>query len=364
MCNAFDRVILLCKARTGPPPTGHYLVAHQNLRIVTVPAVPTELGAIVVQPLVLLKGLSVVSQADVVHARMPDWTGLTGAFVAQMIGRPRFHQIIDDWGLLAGTIPLKKKFGLGALLRCALLIYDKAERALSRGQLVFAQGKTAYDKHVGASERVLILSSSHRATDIGRVTPRFGGETFRILSVGRLNTVKNHQLIIRALSVLRQRDNRWSLKILGEGAQRAPLMTLAEELGVMNALSMPGLVPHGSGLWAEYDQADVFVLASVSEGTPKVILEAMMRGCPIVASAVSGVPTAVEHEKRGLLFESGDLEGLVASLLRMATDYPLRVRCQQAAHAFSRKHALEAANALMIDRVLARWPQLQPLKST
>lgn len=125
---------------------------------------------------------------------------------------------------------------------------------------------------------------------------------------------------------------------------------------------MPGNLLHGDELWAAYDQADLFALPSVSEGTPKVLLEAMARGCPVVASRVGGIPTAVEHEQRGLLFESGDVDGLAAALTRLAQDRSLRERCQREAWAFSRLHTLEESTSVMLERVLEKWPHLAPLR--
>lgn len=362
MCDAFDRVILCCKVRSGPPPEGFYQVDHVNLRLVAIPLLTTELGAMLLQPLVFAKGLGFMGEVDVVHARMPDWFGITGAVVARIGGKPRFHQIVDDWHGLAGTISARKRFGLGLLLKGALYLYDWLERRVSRWQLVFAQGQVAYDKHRDRADAHLVLSSAHHDRDIGAVTPRCGGDRLSVVAVGRLNAVKNHALLIRAIHRLRQQDPRWRLSIIGEGGKRAELEALIAELGLGDAVHLLGSVRHGDALWAHYDRADMFVLPSVSEGTPKVVLEAMARGCPVVASRVSGVPTAVAHEERGLLFESGDLDGLVTMMARMADDGALREWCQHKAWAFAKLHTLEQTTGFMLAKVVERWPHLAPLR--
>lgn len=363
MCQAFDRVILLCRLRMAAPTEGFYAVEHSNLEIVAVPALPTELGAIAVQPLVYLRGLKVARRSDVIHARMPDWTGVTGSVVARVSGKPCFHQIIGDTAGLARTIPLTKACGMGAGLRAALLLYDWCERRVSRGQVVFAQGQTAFEKHVRAGRRYLTLSTAHHLDDVGRVTPRCSQGRIRILTVGRLQSVKNQQLLINALARLRREGAPWELRILGEGPRRAELERLAIDLGVAEHVALPGEVPHGPSLWEEYDRADIFALPSVSEGTPKVVLEAMARGCPVVASAVGGIPTAVSHEERGLLFESGNCDMLVFALERMASDVELRTRCQRAAWEFSKLHTVEQSAHFMLDQVVQHWPHLLPLRA-
>lgn len=364
MCDAFDRVILCCKVRSGPPPEGFYLVDHANLRLVEIPLLTTELGAILLQPLVFAKGLGFIGEVDVVHARMPDWFGITGAVVARIGRRPCFHQIIADWHTQAQLVPWRKRFGLGLGLKAALYIYDCLERRVSHGQLVFAQGQVAYDKHREHADAELVLSSAHHDSDIGHFAQRCSGAEISGLAVGRLDSVKNHALLIRAIHRLRQQNPRWRLTIIGEGGKRAELEALIAELGIGDAVQLLGSVRHGDELWAHYDRADMFVLPSVSEGTPKVVLEAMARGCPVVASRVSGVPTAVAHEERGLLFESGDLDGLVAMMARMADDGALRERCQQQASAFAKLHTLEETTAFMLGKVVQRWPHLAPLRHT
>ncbi|QDX27464.1 glycosyltransferase [Sphingomonas suaedae] len=363
MCRVFDRVVMLCKVRETPPPSGFYRVDHPNLTIVTIPGWPTELGAMAVQPLAYMRGVRAMADVDVIHARMPDWTGVTGALVARRLGKPCFHQIVGDTGALARTIPLTKGFGLGAGLRLALGLYDWCERRVSRGQMVFAQGKAAYEKHHQAAERHLVLSTAHSLKDMGQVTPRCAGDRLRILAVGRLQAVKNQQLLIRALARLRAQDPRWELCILGEGPKRAELEALADELGVRAHVHMPGGVSHGPDLWRAYDEADIFAHPSVSEGTPKVVLEAMARGCPVVASDVGGIPSAVEDGVRGILVPPEDLDRLVAALAHMAADAAFRADCQNAAWAFAKHHTIEESDRYLADQVVRRWPTLSPLRS-
>ena len=69
-----------------------------------------------------------------------------------------------------------------------------------------------------------------------------------------------------------------------------------------------------------YGSADVFVLASFTEGHPKVLLEAMACGLPCVASDCEGNRSIVTHEKTGLLFDPRSPEALAACLVRVLTE--------------------------------------------
>ena len=84
----------------------------------------------------------------------------------------------------------------------------------------------------------------------------------------------------------------------------------------------PGVVGHDD-LPALFRAADLFVLPAVHDrkrnvdGLPNVILEAMATALPVVASRISGIPLAVEHERTGLLVDEGDGPGLAAAISRL-----------------------------------------------
>lgn len=75
--------------------------------------------------------------------------------------------------------------------------------------------------------------------------------------------------------------------------------------------------------------ADVFVLPSISEGLPLVILEALATGVPVVASRVGGIPDVVINEYNGLIVEPRDVEGFAKAILRILFDDKLRKRIKE-----------------------------------
>ena len=72
-----------------------------------------------------------------------------------------------------------------------------------------------------------------------------------------------------------------------------------------------------SELPQKYRDADVFILPSLAEGMPLVVLEAMGTGLPIVASRVQGIDELVVDDVNGALFEAGDVDGLAHSLVKL-----------------------------------------------
>jgi len=77
---------------------------------------------------------------------------------------------------------------------------------------------------------------------------------------------------------------------------------------------------------------DVFVLPSLTEGTPMALLEAMACGIPIVASAVGGVPQIIDSGKEGILVPPGKPEDIAAGIMELYSSNSLRENFAQAAY--------------------------------
>jgi len=147
----------------------------------------------------------------------------------------------------------------------------------------------------------------------------------RILSVARLAHHKGLDVLLEALGMLHARGVEFALQIAGEGPQRAELEQLAVKRGIAGRVDFLGEVPHSmiADLWEE---ADIGVLSSRTEGLPLSVVEAMAHGRVVVASRVGGIPEVICHEENGLLVAAEDAEGLRDSLLRLIQDPALRAR--------------------------------------
>lgn len=355
----FSRTVLVAHVRRAPPRSGDYEISQDRLKVVGLPPIKSELGSLLTLPVQLWRCWRALKGVDIAHVRMPDYTGVVGAIACRLRGTPYFCQIIDDWALLAKSIPWTKRGGLGAGLKVHLWIYDWFERWAARGQLVFAQGGTCHAKHRASSTSTLVFSSAHRAEDVvPAVRSRFVGAVPTILNVARLTGVKNQALILRAVAHLRDAGETWQVRLVGEGPTRSALEALARELRIDDRVEFVGKIGHGPELWRYFDEADVFALSSLSEGTPKVLLEAMARGLPVVATAVSGVPDMVPSGDRGLLVARPDVGLMVQALRQMRTDHALRKQCVEHGLVFARENTVERQVSAMIETVRRQWPHL------
>ena len=142
-------------------------------------------------------------------------------------------------------------------------------------------------------------------------------ETVRILTIGRLIPRKGFQFLIRALPhILAKTEANFEIEIVGDGPYRDELLQLAESLGVASHLHFAGSVPYAE-LPEKYRRADIFILPSLAEGMPLVVLEAMGTGLPIVASRVQGIDELVAAGVNGEVFDPGDVDGLARCLVKL-----------------------------------------------
>ena len=156
--------------------------------------------------------------------------------------------------------------------------------------------------------------------DLGRFEPVQRDacpEKVRVLTIGRLIPRKGFQFLIRALpQIIENAAHNFEIEVVGDGPYQAELLKLSKDLGVASYINFTGSVPY-SELPQKYRDADVFILPSLAEGMPLVVLEAMGTGLPIVASRVQGIEELVVEDLNGALFNAADVDGLAHSLVKL-----------------------------------------------
>ena len=150
-------------------------------------------------------------------------------------------------------------------------------------------------------------------------------KTVRCLAIGRLIPRKGFQFLIQALpKILDKVQHDFQIEIVGDGPYREELVELAENLGVTSYVRFTGTVPY-SELPQKYREANIFILPSLAEGMPLVVLEAMGTGLPIIASRVQGIDELVAEDVNGALFDAGDVDGLASCLIQLINAGETRV---------------------------------------
>ncbi|MEX0650126.1 MAG: glycosyltransferase family 4 protein [Candidatus Andersenbacteria bacterium] len=150
--------------------------------------------------------------------------------------------------------------------------------------------------------------------------------TVKILFIGRLIPRKGFQRVVQALPRIREIAKLpFEVEVVGTGSHQLILDKLAEQLAVSDLIKYVGLVPYDQ-LERSYQYADIFVLTSLSEGMPSVILEAMGCGLPVIASDVGGNNEIVKEGENGFLIQGEDIDTLAKQLAMLIDDRELRSR--------------------------------------
>jgi len=180
----------------------------------------------------------------------------------------------------------------------------------------------------GGADKIQLVPNG---VDTRRFHPAAGSASPRptLLYVGRLSAEKDLGTLLEAAGKLQARFD-LAVAMIGDGPERVALETKARGFGV--PLTLTPFVDHRE-LPRLYTSARAFVLPSLTEGHPKVLLEAMSCGVPCIASSVGGSRAILAEGETGLLFEPGDAGSLAARLEQVLAQPDLARRLGERARA-------------------------------
>jgi sugar transferase (PEP-CTERM/EpsH1 system associated) len=135
--------------------------------------------------------------------------------------------------------------------------------------------------------------------------------------VARLYPEKNHALLLDAFADVAARMPQARLLVVGGGSEEAAIGAAIDRLGLGAVVRLLGVRLDVARILAA---ADVFVLASLREGLPIAVLEAMAAGLPVIATSVGDVPLLVQDGETGMLVPSSDRESLARRLEELLSD--------------------------------------------
>lgn len=136
----------------------------------------------------------------------------------------------------------------------------------------------------------------------------------KIISIGRLQYRKRMDLVILAFREVLDKYSDYELYIFGDGEERSNLENLVRSLGIHNKVHFMGFVQNA----AEKNlDAEMFVMASDSEGIPNTLIEAMAAGIPCIATDCSpgGASLLLNHGENGILVRTGNVSELAQGMI-------------------------------------------------
>lgn len=160
----------------------------------------------------------------------------------------------------------------------------------------------------------------------GDVRAKYRIEGMFCLFVGQLRARKGVDFLLRAFDEIN--DSNMKCVVVGDGPERNRLEKLVNDLGLRSRVLFTGAVPFGD-LTDLYAEAEFFVLPTVAEGSPLVVLEALASGLPVVSTKVSGIPEVVDNEQNGFIVPPRDVRALAERMELLIRDADLRAKMSQ-----------------------------------
>ena len=251
-------------------------------------------------------------------------------------GKPNvLHAHFTDYGYLAAKLKETEQVPLVLTEHSSLVNQDKlpsdieqaAKLAFTRADKLIAVSPALAEKMREHSHRSVLWIPDMVDTELFAYTDEHeqmrslweeteleGGE-FSFLSCGNLRKVKRMDVLIQAFARAFRDCPKVHLTICGQGEEEGNLRKLIYDLKMENRIELAGIRPREE-IAQRLQQADCFVLASVSETFGVSYLEALSCGVPVIATRCGG-PECFVNEHNGLMVEPDDVEGLASAMLTM-----------------------------------------------
>ena len=195
------------------------------------------------------------------------------------------------------------------------------------------------------SEAETVRKKMRETFGIGYRSPLFG-------IIGRLTPAKDHKTLLKAASIILNEKPDARFLVVGDGPLRKMLEEQTKELGISSAVHFTGFRNDIPEIMAALD---VLVFSSQWEGLPVTLLEGMAASCAVVATAVGGIPAAVEPDKTAFLVPPADALSLARACLRLASNPELRLTMGRAGFAHV---TANYSITTMIDRTVSLYGKL------
>jgi phosphatidyl-myo-inositol dimannoside synthase len=351
----FDRVILSVPVFDTPPASGSRVRAT-NVSLAPLPYFPGPRQfypkLMSIRPL-LRKW---IDQCDVIHLRVPSPAAIFAFRIAEAQRKPIFLLVVGDYQALLPHL------GYRGLKKWAFAQYvafeEWALRYMTKRALTFANGASLRDKHQRAGARVHETKTTTLSlSDVSTRTDTCTSSPIKLLCVSRIDPRKGLRALPTVIADLVAAGHNVTLDIVGPPigligeSERDAILEESRRHGVSDRVFLRGPVALDQ-LLPLYRQFDLFVLPTrPGEGIPRVLMEAMAGGLPVVTTDVSGISSLISDGENGLLVAAGSTQALADALKALIATPSLRQRLIQNGYATARAHTLEQQAASLMQIV-------------
>lgn len=235
-----------------------------------------------------------IEGASFIYVNVPSWEAFLAARASKKVDRRLIMEMRGS--ALLHKEYMRSRFGiLGEALRLMYLRQLDRIRKQSRAALYVSkilQKEFPLENGVQA-----VIPDVYLPESFGGNPREYRHPPASYLYVGHLETVKRVDLLLNALHIARPSlPDGWHFHIVGTGPLREDLEGLAAELNLDDHVTFHGRIKWGEPLATYYQRADLLLMASITEGASRVLMEAMAFGLPVVSTDVGTAPDLLAEE--------------------------------------------------------------------
>lgn len=317
-------------------------LAQKGIRTISIPTLARDISLVKeIKTLSYFVDLFKSEKPNIVHLHSPKAGGL-GALAARIVGVKKIIYTAHGWAFFEDRPwyqrTLIRFFSYLIVLLSHITIAVSQKDAHAFDGWLFIKNKITY-----IPNGVALPSPALPRTE-ARAMLGLAEDVFIVGTIAELHKNKGLSYLIEAA----EKVPNAMFVVIGEGEERKRLMLAIAAHHLEDRFILKGYVPDAH----RYIRAfDVFVLPSVKEGLPYVLLEAGAAELPVVATTIGGIPDLLEHEKTGLLVSPKNSGALAEALARLQSDASLHTSLasslkQKIEQDFSLDHTLRSTIAL------------------
>ncbi len=254
---------------------------------------------------------------DVVHIQSPAPLGLMGLAAAKILGIPAIATyptlLTANYQYLFGRFP--EKISKRIIIGYTKWFYNKVDAAIAPSSPIKKLLESC-----GVKKKIFVIPNGLETGSCRKI--RGKNKTPLLIHVGRLCKEKQIDIVIRAFKKVLEKT-KCRLVITSDGPDRKRLESLAASLGIKGSVSFTGYVPDSS-IKKFYENGDALVYASQTETQGLVVLESMMRGCPVIVPESMGFKDIVKNNFNGISYKPVSEKTLARKIIQLLSNEKMR----------------------------------------
>ena len=275
---------------------------------------------------IILKG-----NTDIVQIRIPSLFSMAAFSVVQDLKIPLTTYIAGEW--YSSFIANYQFFGNSIVAK----ILDNKQKKIIKNSIPVSAGKELTYLYKELNEIYPYFSTTHKKI----IKVNKNNTTIQLLYVGRLENLKRITDAINAVSILKDENINVRFNIVGEGVEKNNLLNLVKSLKLENSIVFHGHLSNTEELDEQYKNADIFVFPSISEGTPKVLAEAMSYGViPIAVGDTGSIRFILEDSKNGFLVDAYSPKQIALKIKKLQESKKLQENMRHYCYKYAEQHTI------------------------